>query len=386
MVSRTDRSRFAEWWWTIDKFLLIALLALVFGGVVLSFAASPSVADRIGAPTYHFVQRQAAFAIPAIAVMIGVSMLSPRQVRKTAFILYGVMLLLTIATLFFGTEIKGSRRWLNLIGMSIQPTEFLKPAFVILVAYMLDEVGSRRFEIPGKPVAAFILVMTLAPVVAQPDLGQAMLLSIVWCSLFFLAGLPWLWTVMLAGLGATGLAGAYVVFPHVAGRINRFLDPAGKDTFQVDTALDAFQAGGWLGVGPGEGTVKQILPDAHTDFVFAVTAEEFGLIVCMGLVAVFAFVVLRSLSHARDEPDGFVRLGASGLAILFGVQACINIAVNLHLMPAKGMTLPFISYGGSSLVAIGLEMGFLLALTRRRPRIDAALRSPIFLTRRENAA
>ena len=384
MVSRVDRSRVSEWWWTIDRYLLFTLLFLLASGVVLSFAASPAVAERIGAGTYHFVQRQAFFAVPAAFTLVAISMLTPKQVRSTAFMLYGVMLLLTIATLFFGAEVKGSRRWLNLAGMSVQPTEFLKPAFVILIAFALSE-GAKRTGLPGKAIAAFLLAMTLAPVVAQPDLGQAMLLSITWCAMIFLAGLPWIFTVVLAALGASGLAGAYFVFPHVAGRINRFLDPGSGDTFQVDTAMDSFAAGGWFGVGPGEGSMKQILPDAHTDFVFAVTAEEFGILACMLLVSLFGFIILRGLRHARDEPDPFVRLATSGLVILFGVQASINMAVNLHLMPAKGMTLPFISYGGSSLVAIALEMGFVLALTRRRPRIDAPFR-PIVMTRRERPA
>ncbi len=372
MVTRADRGLFAEWWWTVDRYLLLAVLVLMAGGIVLSFAASPPVAERLNIDSYHFVQRQAFFAVPAVLVLLGISLLSPAQVRLTAVGVFLFAFLLTVATLFFGAEVKGSTRWISFLGMSLQPSEFLKPAFVILVAALFAE-GAKRPEVPGKPLAALLLAMVLAPLVAQPDFGQAMLVAIVWGALFFLAGLSWFLTVFLAGLGAAGLIGAYFLLPHVAGRINRFLNPDAHDNFQVETAIESFVSGGWLGRGPGEGTVKLILPDSHTDFVFAVTAEEFGIFACGLIVLAFAFVVLRGLRHAEREHDMFVRLATSGLLVLFGVQACINMAVNLHLMPAKGMTLPFISYGGSSLIAVALGMGFVLALTRRRPRIDAVL-------------
>jgi cell division protein FtsW len=382
MVTRADRGAFAEWWWTVDRYLLLAVLVLMAGGIVLSFAASPPVADRLGVDTYHFVQRQAFFAVPAVAVLIGISLLSPAQVRLVAVGVFVVAFLMTVATLFFGAEVKGSTRWISFLGISLQPSEFLKPAFVILVAALFAE-GAKRREVPGKPLAALLLAMVLAPLVAQPDFGQAMLIAIVWGALFFLAGLSWFLTVLLAGFGAAGLIGAYFLLPHVASRINRFLNPDSADNFQVETAIESFVSGGWLGRGPGEGTVKLILPDSHTDFVFAVTAEEFGILACGLIVLAFAFVVIRGLRHAEREHDMFVRLATSGLLVLFGVQACINMAVNLHLMPAKGMTLPFISYGGSSLIAVALGMGFILALTRRRPRVDAVLpRRPLVMRER----
>jgi cell division protein FtsW len=382
MVTRADRGPFAEWWWTVDRYLLLAVLVLMAGGIVLSFAASPPVASRLGVDTYHFVVRQAFFAVPAVAVLIGISLLSPDRVRLVAVGVFVVAFLMTVATLFFGAEVKGSTRWISFLGMSLQPSEFLKPAFVILVAALFAE-GAKRREVPGKPLAALLLAMVLAPLVAQPDFGQAMLIAIVWGALFFLAGLSWFLTILLAGFGAAGLIGAYFLLPHVASRINRFLNPDSADNFQVETAIESFVSGGWLGRGPGEGTVKLILPDSHTDFVFAVTAEEFGILACGLIVLAFAFVVIRGLRHAEREHDMFVRLATSGLLVLFGVQACINMAVNLHLMPAKGMTLPFISYGGSSLIAVALGMGFILALTRRRPRIDAVLpRRPLVMRER----
>lgn len=365
MVSRANRSVFAEWWWTIDKYLLFGLIALMMGGVVLSLAGSPPVAERIGLDSFHFVKRHILFMIPTIGVMIATSFLSPRNVRRTALIVFSISIVLMILTLFVGQEVKGARRWINILGFSIQPSEFVKPAFLVLSAWLFTE-NSRRNDIPGNIFAMLLLAIVAALLVAQPDLGQTMLVVISWSAVFFMAGLSWFWIAALAVLAAGGILAAYTVFPHFAGRINRFLDPGAGDTFQVDTALNSVMHGGWLGRGPGEGIVKRILPDSHTDFIFAVAAEEFGIILCMGLVLMFGFVVVRGLSHSLKNEDAFVRLASAGLLVLFGVQSVINMAVNLNLMPAKGMTLPFISYGGSSMIALAFQMGLVLALTRRR--------------------
>ena len=365
MVSRADRSVFAEWWWTVDKYLLFGLIALMIGGVVLSLAGSPPVAERIGLDSFHFVKRHVFFMVPTIGVLIATSFLSPRNVRRTALIVFVISVALMFATLFVGQEVKGARRWINILGFSLQPSEFVKPAFLVLSAWLFTE-NSRRNDIPGNIFAMLLLAIVAALLVAQPDLGQTMLVVIAWSAVFFMAGLSWFWIAGLAGLAAVGIAAAYTVFPHFAGRINRFLDPGVGDTFQVDTALNSVMHGGWLGQGPGEGVVKRILPDSHTDFIFAVAAEEFGIILCMGLVLMFGFVVVRGLSHSLKNEDAFVRLASGGLLVLFGVQSVINMAVNLNLMPAKGMTLPFISYGGSSMLALAFQMGLVLALTRRR--------------------
>ncbi|ADZ69774.1 putative lipid II flippase FtsW [Polymorphum gilvum] len=367
MVSRADRSPLAEWLWTVDHYLLAGFILLMIGGVVLSFAASPPVAERIGLDSYYFVKRQAMFLIPGLIVLLGCSLLSPRMVRRLALAVFIGALVLMVATLFLGVEVKGARRWISILGVSVQPSEFLKPAFVVLVAFLLSESGRRR-EVPGALFAALLFGMSAALLVAQPDFGQTMLLGLVWTALFFLNGLPWLAIVALGVAGVVGLGSAYFLLPHVTARVNRFLDPSSGDTYQIDTAMESFLAGGWWGKGPGEGMVKRILPDSHTDFIFAVVAEEFGIIVCLLLVAVFAFVVLRGLSHAGRDQDAFGRLATAGLVVLFGLQATINLAVNLNLMPAKGMTLPFISYGGSSLLSTALTAGMILALTRRRPR------------------
>jgi cell division protein FtsW len=370
MISRAQRTLFGEWWWTVDRLLLGALVALVLIGIVLLLAASPPVAIRLGADPFHFVNRQALYMVPALAVLVATSLLSPRQVRRTAMIVFLASLALVFATLFFGAEIKGAQRWISLFGVSIQPSEFLKPSFVVLAAWVFAE-SARRPEMPTTMMAVALLGVSVAPLVLQPDIGQSILLVLIWCTLFFLSGLAWKWAVGLVSFSIMAVIAAYQFLPHVARRIQRFIDPSSGDTFQIDTAIESFVRGGWLGRGPGEGTVKRILPDGHADFVFAVAAEEFGIALCLFLVLLFAFVVLRALFHAQRDEDPFARLAISGLALLFGLQSSIAMAVNLHLLPAKGMTLPFISYGGSSLISLAFGMGMLVALTRRRPRAEA---------------
>jgi cell division protein FtsW len=312
-------------------------------------------------------------------------------VRRVALIVFVVAIALMFATLFIGQEVKGARRWINVIGFSLQPSEFMKPAFVVLCAWLFTE-NTRRSDIPGNIFGVLLLGIVVALLVAQPDLGQTMLVVASWSVVFFMAGLSWIWIVALAILAVGGAVAAYTVFPHVAGRVNRFLDPGTGDTFQVDTALESIRNGGLFGRGPGEGLVKRILPDSHTDFIFAVGAEEFGVIFCILLVMVFAFVVIRGLSHSLKNEDAFVRIASAGLIVLFGIQSCINMAVNLNLMPAKGMTLPFVSYGGSSMLALAFQMGLVLALTRRRfepIRLTAgfqALQAPAFPQPKAGAA
>jgi cell division protein FtsW len=369
MISRDRRTPLSDWWWTVDRLLLAALTALILGGIILSLAASPPVATRIGLDPFHFFNRHVLFILPAFAVMIGVSFMSPRQVRRSALIMFAISVVLLAATLVFGAEVKGSRRWISIVGVSIQASEFAKPAFVVLVAWLFSE-SARRPEMPATSLALGALLLVVALLVLEPDFGQTLLILMVWGTLFFMAGMRMIWVVGLAGAAIGGLFSAYLLVPHVARRIKRFMDPASGDTFQVDMATESFARGGWLGQGPGEGTVKRILPDSHTDFVFAVAAEEFGIILCLALVSLFAFIVIRTLRTAYRNEDLFTRFAAAGLAILFGIQSAINMAVNLHLIPAKGMTLPFISYGGSSMISLAYGMGMLLALTRQRSGIE----------------
>jgi cell division protein FtsW len=369
MVSRAERSPLGDWWWTIDRSLLAALAALMVAGLVFLMAGGPPVAERLNLSTFHFVSRQALFLAPTIAILTFVSFLSLRHVRRLALLIYAASMVLVLAAFQFGPEIKGAHRWIMLAGIGVQPSEFVKPAFVILTAWGFSE-GGRRKDMPGPWMAFFLLPATIIPLILQPDFGQTMLVTVVWCGLFFVAGLHWFWVAGLGGAGLLGIVAAYEFLPHVRSRIERFMDKSSGDTFQVDTAMESFARGGWLGRGPGEGTVKRILPDAHTDFIFSVTAEEFGVVVCLAVLVIFAFIVLRGLSLSRRNDDAFSRLATMGLVLMFGLQACINMMVNVHLMPAKGMTLPFISYGGSSLLSLALAMGFLIALTRKRPRAE----------------
>ncbi len=365
MVSRADRSRFAEWWWTVDRVLLFAVGILILAGIVLSLAASPAVAERLGYESFYFVKRHLFFLVPALVVMVATSFLSPRQVRRTTLIVLIVSIVLMLAALFVGTEVKGARRWIDIAGFSLQASEFMKPAFVVVAAWLFSE-NTRRTDIPGNAFALILLAMVVSLLVAEPDFGQTMLIVIAWSALFFMAGLSWPWIAGLGVLAGGGIFAAYIMLPHVAGRIDRFLEPASGDTFQIDKALASIMRGGWFGQGPGEGIIKRVIPDAHTDFIFAVAAEEFGILACIALVLVIALVVFRGLSRSTRSEDPFIRLAGSGLVVLFGVQSSINMAVNLNLMPAKGMTLPFISYGGSSMIAVAFGMGLLLALTRSR--------------------
>ena len=365
MISRAERSYIGDWWWTIDRLLLGAFGLLMVLGMVLTMAGSPPVAERLGLQTFHFVHRQFLYLIPAAVLALVTSFLSPRHVRRAALLVFLASMALIIAALLFGHEVKGSRRWI----FGIQPSEFVKPAFVVMAAWAFAE-GAKRKDLPGTIVAMAILPLTIVPLVLQPDFGQTMLICLIWGALFFMAGLHNFWLIGLGGAAVSGAALAYKFAPHVRARVLKFLEPttgAAGDAFQVNTALESFVSGGWLGKGPGEGTVKRILPDSHTDFIFAVTGEEFGVVACLVLAGIFCFIVVRGLNAAARNQDPFCRLAAAGLVMLFGVQSLINMAVNLQLMPAKGMTLPFISYGGSSLISLALGMGFLIAVTRKRP-------------------
>src|SRR3979411_1274186 len=369
MISREPRPPLSEGWWTVDRLLLAAIIALMLGGIILSLAASPPVATRIGLDPFHFFNRHVFFLLPSFMVLIAVSFLSPRQIRRSALIVFALSMALIVATLLLGPEVKGSRRWITLIGLNIQASESAKPAFVVLAAWLFAE-SARRPEMPATSMALGMLMLLVSLLVMEPDFGQTILILMGCGVLFFMGGMRRVGVLGLGGAGSAGLFGAYLLVPHVEGRIKRFLNPGTGDTFQVDTAMEAFSNGGWFGLGPGEGIAKRSLPDSHTDFVFAVAAEEFGIILCLALLALFAFIVIRALSRAYASEDMFARFAASGLGLLFGVQAAINMSVNLQLIPAKGMTLPFISYGGSSIISLAYGVGMMLALTRLRPRTE----------------
>lgn len=375
--SRADRSRLAEWWFTVDRVLLYAILVVVATGLVLSIAASPAVAIKKGLPAYYFVERHVIFSVIGVAIMLVVSLLPPASVRRLSLAVFAVSMLGLVTVYFLGDEINGARRWLSIEGHSVQPSEFAKPAFVVVSAWLLAE-ARRRPDMPALPLALALYATFAGLLVVQPDVGQTMLATLVWIAMLFVSGLALKGAAFAAMLGAAGLYAAYLYFPHVAYRIDRFFGPqSSSDYSQGARAIQSFVEGGFLGRGPGEGTIKTSLPDAHTDYIFAVVAEEYGAIACLALLALFAFVVLRALRHAESEPDAPTRLGIIGLALMFGFQALINMGVNVGLLPAKGMTLPFLSAGGSSMLAISLTLGMLLALTRHRPDADRLKKPPL---------
>ncbi len=362
--ARTDTSVLSRWWWTVDKWTLAALAVLGAVGAVLIYAAGPAAASRIGLDSLHFVRQQAVFLPTAFALLLAVSLLSARSVKRLAVILFFLALAATALTLAIGAEQNGARRWLILAGRSFQPSEILKPTLAVFVAWMIAQ-GRRQIAFPGMAIALGAVALVVGLLVLQPDLGTAGLVVAICLVQLFVAGISIAWVGSIAGLGVAGMVGAYFTFPHVAGRIDAFRNPAGADTYQIDRALEAFSNGGLFGRGPGEGTVKALLPDAHSDFIFAVAGEEFGLIASLVIVALYAFIVLRGMARVHTEDNLFVLLASVGLLAGFALQALINMASSLSLIPTKGMTLPFLSYGGSSLLALALGMGMLLALTRR---------------------
>jgi cell division protein FtsW len=357
-----------KWWRTVDKWALSCILMLFGMGILLGLAASPPLAERNGLTPFHYVQRQAFFGGLAILAMFLTSMMTPVLVRRLAVIGFLISFVALALLPFLGTDFgKGAVRWYSLGFASLQPSEFLKPMFVIAAAWMMaagQEVGGP----PGRAYSfalCFAIVMMLA---MQPDFGQASLVLFGWGVMWFVGGAPMILLVGLAGLVVLGGMLAYNSSEHFARRIDGFLSPDVDPTTQLGYATNAIREGGFFGVGVGEGQVKWSLPDAHTDFIIAVAAEEYGLVMVLAIIALYATIVVRSFVRLMRERDPFIRLAGTGLAAMFGVQAMINMGVAVRLLPAKGMTLPFVSYGGSSLIAGGLAVGMLLAFTRARPQ------------------
>ena len=373
-VSRADQSRLASWWFTVDHALLAAVVAIMAVGIVLSLAASPAVAVAKGLPAYYFVERHILFSAVGMVVMLSVSFLEPQMIRRMSLLLLLGALVALIYIHWNGREINGAKRWLLLFGFSLQPSEIAKPAFVVVTAWLLSQTQVAK-DMPALALSIGLALFLCTLLVLQPDVGQTVLVSAVWGALYFVSGQPLFGGVIIAAFGLVGLVVAYATFPHVQYRVEKFLNPNPGDHSQVDRAMQSFTEGGFFGRGPGEGTIKTVLPDAHTDFIFAVVAEEYGVIACLALLILFTFIVIRAFRRVRHEPDGAIRFAVIGLALLFAFQAYINMAVNIGLLPAKGMTLPFISSGGSSMIAISITIGMLLALTRRRPNL-AHIRAP----------
>ena len=357
-----------RWWRTIYKWTLTAVLVLFGIGLLLGLAASVPLASRNNLPPFYYVQRQALFGAVGLMVMLVLSMLSPTQVRRLGVLGFALSLLALVALPFIGTDFgKGAVRWISLGFASVQPSEFLKPGFIVVVAWLIAASADLGGP-PGKSMSFALLLFVTAFLALQPDFGQAMLVIFGWGVVYFVAGAPMFLIVGILGLiGAAGF-GAYSTSEHFARRIDGFLTPEIDPRSQIGYATNAIQEGGFFGVGLGEGQVKWTLPDAHTDFIIAVAAEEYGLILVLVILALFATIVIRSLFRLTRERDPFVRLAGTGLACILGVQAMINMGVAVRLLPAKGMTLPFVSNGGSSVIAAGITVGMLLALTRQRPQ------------------
>ncbi len=367
-LSRADNSLLGRWWWSVDRWTLGAIGTLIGFGYIMMLAATPAVAERIGSTRDMFILKQVVFLAAAGALVVGVSLLSPRTIKRLAIIGCLIALMMTAATMFVGVEIKGARRWISLPGMTIQPSEFLKPCFAVVAAWLIAE-GRRTPRFPGMLIAFGVFGLIVMLLKSQPDIGMLGVVIVVFLTQLYVAGMHLVFVGISVGLLGTGAVAAYTLFPHVRSRVERFWEGTG-DNYQVTTALEAFGNGGLMGRGPGEGRVKDVLPDAHADFVFAVAGEEFGMLICLFILLVFAFIVLRGLLRLLREQDLFIVLSCTGLVTGFGLQAFINMASTLKLIPTKGMTLPFISYGGSSAMAVALGTGMLLALTRRRHRED----------------
>ena len=373
-LSRTDRSGFAGWWWTVDRVALFAMIALIAIGLVLAVAASPAATGGPLTPgDFRYAIKQVSFAAIAGFILVVTSLLTLRQVKLTAAVIFAFALIGSTLVLFTGTDVLGARRWIDVGWMTVQPSEFLKPGLAVLGAAILADKSPMGLP---KPAITFLFVAPAIAVLSfQPDFGQAFLLLALWASLLFFAGLPLGWIWFLGGIGSLMAGLTYLFVPHVHHRVDQYLSSSDSG-YQAGLALKAFERGGLLGVGPGAGTIKYRIPDAHSDFIFAVAGEEFGLLLCVCVAALFGVLTVRLFLRSADGRDGFSQLAGAGLAVVMALQAFINMGVAVSLLPAKGMTLPFISYGGSSLFAVALTMGFALSVTRQRPRLatrDAGL-------------
>ena len=371
MINRADKGSFVNWWFTVDRTALLLILVLAGIGQMLAFAASPAVTGRTGFGDFHYAARQVMYAVAAMAILGGSSLLSLRQVKIVAAITFACALIASFLVLFVGADVLGARRELDLGPLALQPSEFLKPSFAVLAAAVLAD--RKPLSIPRPLVTLILLAPALAILVCQPDVGQTGLLLCLWGAMLFFWGLPLSWVGIMAGVtSALGFL-AYEVFPHVHHRVEQFLSEDGTG-YQAGLALKAFAHGGLTGVGPGAGTIKYRIPDVHSDFIFAVAGEEFGFVLCAIIAAAFCALTVRLLLRSAGQREPFCQLAGAGLAIVTAVQAFINMGVAISLLPAKGMTLPFISYGGSSLFAVALTMGFALAVTRQRPQVRLAIR------------
>ncbi len=366
-MTRADRSLLGDWWWTVDRGMLIAVGIMMAIGVMLVAAASPAVAIRIGLDANHFVIRHIIMLSLSCLAMMITSLLTPRLIWRMASIgLIGGLLMMMLIP-FMGMEIKGAQRWLHLFGLSIQPSEFVKPAFAIVAAWLLWQQKEKP-DFAGNAFAAGLYCCVVALLLLQPDLGMTVVVTCMFIAQVCVAGLRLRYLVLAGLAGAIGIVLAYYSFGHVQSRIDRYLNPESGNTYQIDQSLAAFKNGGFIGTGPGQGKIKQHLPDSHADFIFAVAGEELGFLFTLPIIALFLYVLLRGFDNLVAADNLFVVLACTGLLTMFGLQALVHMGSAMHVLPAKGMTLPFISYGGTSMIAMGISFGAILALTRRQGR------------------
>jgi cell division protein FtsW len=371
-ISRAQRGGLADWWFTVDRVALFAMLALIAIGLMLAFAASPAATGGpMSAGDFRYAIKQIAFAMIAGGILAFTSLLSLRAIKLGAAIVFALSVIGSCAVLFTGSEVLGAKRWIDLGFTTLQPSEFLKPSFAILGAAVLADpvpIKFRDITFPKELIAFLVLLPALLVLTRQPDYGQTAVLLALWGALLFFNGLPLIWTSILGGIGSILLTLLYIFVPYIHHRVEQFVD-ADKTGYQAGLAMKAFEHGGLIGVGPGAGTIKYRIPDAHSDFIFAVAGEEFGVALCGLIALLFCVLSVRLLLRATRARDSFAQLAGAGLAFVVALQAFINMGVATNMLPAKGMTLPFISYGGSSLFAVAVTMGFALSVTRQRPKI-----------------
>ncbi len=368
MPVRAGEAILPRWWRTVDRWTLSCVFTLFAIGLLLALASTPPLANRNGLPPFHYVERQAFFGAVALVVMLITSMMSPRFLRRIGIVGFAAGFVALAFLPFLGTDFgKGAVRWYSLGFTSLQPSEFLKPAFILLVAWLMAAAQGPEAP-PGRMISLGVLLTVVGLLAVQPDFGQAALIMFGWGVMYFVAGAPIFLLVGIVGLAVAGGVAAYVSSEHFARRIDGFLSPDIDPRTQLGYATNAIQEGGLFGVGVGGGQVKRSLPDAHTDFIIAVAAEEYGVVLVLVIIALFATIALRALVRLTRERDAFVRLAGTGLVCMVSAQAIINMGVAVRLLPTKGMTLPLVSYGGSSLIATGITLGVLLAFTRTRPQ------------------
>lgn len=353
-----------KWWIDIDRVSFSLIIFIIVLGLIMGVISTPYVAQKISVSQFFFIKKHLVFALIAIVLVVLVSMLNVQQIKLLSIFGTGLFVVLLVVVALFGSEVKGAKRWITISGFNLQPSEFVKTFFLVFNAFLLNKFYYKRWHIKyGVSALSFSIIALL--IIIQPDFGMTMILTLLWLAQLFIFGLPMVLITLISLLLVVGSIFAYLALPHVADRINRFFDVDQKN-YQVERSIDAYVNGGLFGVGPGNGIVKKHIPDAHTDFIFAVIAEEFGIISCLAIIFIFFVIVTRTIKRVMDEDDLFSYLATIGLILQFVSQMIINIGVSLGLMPTKGMTLPFISYGGSSIIAMSLCFGMILSLTKKK--------------------